>query len=464
MENRELLNYAIEHGMINMSYVQEQMEMTKRIEILQNHPYSIWYNSKEDRWYTEVPYVRSKSKKKRIKKRNRKDLENEIIKYTEQYQKITTKKDTESCSEMTLNELFYEFMEYKVKEVGSGTIRRMMADWKKFYEPHQELISQPFMDITKIDIDNFFNAVMDEYKLKKKAFYNMCGIIKQVYEYAIDSEYTDKTPYRNKVNKKKFASSQKAKSETQVYTEKEKELLIQEMERRLQNNPQSSACIAVMLDFELGTRKGELLAISKKDIEGDRIHIHRQLVEHFDISDLNNIKSLGFQIVEYTKSEDGDRWLPLTKRAKELIYRVMEINNTYGFSYKDFLFVKKHKILSPDAVDAQIRRGCKYIGVPVKTMHKIRKTYASTLYHNGVNVSIVKDVLGHADESTTLKHYIFNIEDPIETDEVVRTVLENKVGLKVGLESGTQWDSNIISFPEKKNAESPHKSRLPAHN
>ena len=34
MEDRELLQYALEHGMINMSYVQEQMEMNKRRELL----------------------------------------------------------------------------------------------------------------------------------------------------------------------------------------------------------------------------------------------------------------------------------------------------------------------------------------------------------------------------------------------------------------------------------------------
>ena len=37
-----MLQYAIEHGMIDMSYVQEQMEMNKRKEFLRKHPYEIW--------------------------------------------------------------------------------------------------------------------------------------------------------------------------------------------------------------------------------------------------------------------------------------------------------------------------------------------------------------------------------------------------------------------------------------
>lgn len=99
----------------------------------------------------------------------------------------------------------------------------------------------------------------------------------------------------------------------------------------------------------------------------------------------------------------------------------------------------------PDAVDAQVKRGCEYIGIPVKTMHKIRKTYASTLLHNGVNLSIVKDMLGHADEATTLKHYIYNIENSDETDLIVRNALEAHNTTK-----SDQSDQNIILFPTKK--------------
>ncbi|MCM1560078.1 MAG: tyrosine-type recombinase/integrase [Butyrivibrio sp.] len=69
-------------------------------------------------------------------------------------------------------------------------------------------------------------------------------------------------------------------------------------------------------------------------------------------------------------------------------------------------FVTNGHIMYPDAVDAQIKRGCEHIGIKTKTMHKIRKTYGSILLHNGVNISAVKDMLGHADETTTLKHYI----------------------------------------------------------
>ena len=277
----------------------------------------------------------------------------------------------------------------------------------------------------------------------------MCGILKQMLEYAIDAEYLEKNPYRIKVNKKKFAPDKKSSSK-EVYKVQEREKLLEEMERRLINNPSNTAPLAVMLDFELGTRKGEILAIGIDDICEDKVHIHRQIVGQFDISDLDNVKSEGYRLVEYTKSEDGDRWLPLTDRAKEIIKRVKQINIEYGYGYKDLLFCRDGKCLHPTAIDAQIKHGCNAIGIPVKTMHKIRKTYASTLLHNGVNISIVKDLLGHADETTTLKHYIFNTEEDSETNNIVLNALGNS---KVG----EQWEQNIIQFSDMRKAPKPLK-------
>ena len=37
--------------MIDMSYVQEQIEMNKRKELLEKHPYEIW-EGKDGKWYT----------------------------------------------------------------------------------------------------------------------------------------------------------------------------------------------------------------------------------------------------------------------------------------------------------------------------------------------------------------------------------------------------------------------------
>ena len=450
-----MLKYIAENDMIDLAYVQEQVEMKKREEILKRHQYSIWHSNKEDVWYSYLPDDSKANNRKKIKRKRKRDLEDVICDFYLSVQNES--QETEQLKDYSIESMFYEFMTHKANEVNSGTIKRMMADWTRFYEPEKEFIAISVQNLTKINVDDFFNAVLGKHNLKKKAFYNMCGILKQTLEYAVDAEYIEKNPYRIKVNKKKFASSSKKPSAKEVFQADEKERLLDEMERRLRNNPSNTAPLAVMLDFELGTRKGEILAICRSDIVDNRIHIHRQLVEEFDTSNLSNMKSKGFQVVDYTKSADGDRWLPLTEQAKRIIKRIEAINEEYGHQYKDFLFVRDGRCLTPDAVDTQIKRGCEYIGIPVKTMHKIRKTYASTLLHNGVNLSIVKDMLGHADESTTLKHYIYNIEDSIETDNKVLNALDPQNYAK-----SDQRDQNIIPFTKIKRARNLEKSTLSA--
>ena len=37
-----VLQYAVEHDMLDVQYVQDQIEMLKREELLKKHPYKIW--------------------------------------------------------------------------------------------------------------------------------------------------------------------------------------------------------------------------------------------------------------------------------------------------------------------------------------------------------------------------------------------------------------------------------------
>ena len=50
-ELNDVLQYALENGMIDVKYVQEQIALNKRKELIEKHPYSIW-KGKEGLWHT----------------------------------------------------------------------------------------------------------------------------------------------------------------------------------------------------------------------------------------------------------------------------------------------------------------------------------------------------------------------------------------------------------------------------
>ncbi|MCG8399650.1 hypothetical protein LWS67_24490, partial [Bacillus atrophaeus] len=54
MDEKELLKYAVENGILDIALVQEQVEMNKREKILKKHPYDIW-EGKDGYWRTYIP-------------------------------------------------------------------------------------------------------------------------------------------------------------------------------------------------------------------------------------------------------------------------------------------------------------------------------------------------------------------------------------------------------------------------
>ena len=66
----EILKYALDNGMINLTYLQEQIDMKKRQDLLKQYPYAIW-NGTDGNWHTYLP---DKEKGRVHKKRKTKKI------------------------------------------------------------------------------------------------------------------------------------------------------------------------------------------------------------------------------------------------------------------------------------------------------------------------------------------------------------------------------------------------------
>ena len=104
----EALNFALEHGIISMDAVREQMKKQKEKEILKNHPYSIW-QGKDNRWRTYLPDASAARGKRLIVKTNREDLEAAIVKaFIDEENQLDIKK-------FTLDDIFPDWLEYTLQ-------------------------------------------------------------------------------------------------------------------------------------------------------------------------------------------------------------------------------------------------------------------------------------------------------------------------------------------------------------
>ena len=451
-------------AMVNMSDVSKSIEEMKREKILEKYGNVIKYYRTEENgyYYFRIPDKTLKGGAFRRKKKTREQIEAALCDYYLEKEKVQNSSSPNDST--TFEQLFFEFMEHKKEKVSAGTIRRMMIDWNKYYNPNQDFILKPYKEITPIDVDDFLNPIVNTMEIKNKAFYNMCGILKQTFEYAVSARYISQSenPYRVEINKKNLVPNRKKSSEREVYTEHEKQLLIGEMQRRLQDNPKNTCLLAIMLEFELGTRRGEILAIKNSDIQNGELHICRQVIDVYDVSDINNPKLTGYHAVEYTKSDSGDRYIPLTHKAMGYIKQIQQINKETNEYYQDFLFVQDNYLVNPNKLYNIIKDACKRcLNIPVKGTHKIRKTVVSTLINNGVPISTASGFAGHADERTTIKNYLFDTHEEEEKSKAILNALgDNTISSKEELENVTKRDSNIILFPCNKKAENPHNKRI----
>lgn len=425
MDQSEVLKYALENGILDLESIQKQIEMNKREELLKKHAYKIWEGS-DGKWYTYIPDEEKKNNRRLIKRKTQKDIEDVVIQYVKSHEE----KELIESKKILFKDLYKEWLISKQKHTNSSSyIKRITADWQKYYVPQKDFINMPIDKMNKMELDDWAHEMIKEKELTKKQYYNMSIIVRQSLSYAVERNYIKENPFEKiKINSKMFRKVKKPLPQSQVFLTDEVPRIVYDMIRRFKNDPKDTSPLAVLLDFEVGVRIGEIIAIRKSDISDDwkTIHIQRQVVREFEYTDDGsmNMKFSGFKVVEYTKSENGDRMVYLTDIGRKIIRIVLDINERYNNKCEDYIFVKGKKMISHYAVQSRILRGCETTGIAMKSMHKVRKTYISSLIDSGLNIDEIRRQVGHSDERTTYSNYCFNRLTTSETQNIMENALK----------------------------------------
>ena len=174
-------------------------------------------------------------------------------------------------------------------------------------------------------------------------------------------------------------------------------LTLQETEKLLetvkeeQNEFLKSRDLAIIFTFlTTGMRLSELVSVNLSDISGD----------HFNIIGKGN----------------KERTIYLTSNCIDLIEKYIEVRNKYVKNIDiDALFIStRKKRISNRAVQSTIDKYLKKAGfdVSVYSTHKLRHTAATLMYKYGnVDIRALKDILGHANVSTTQIYTHLDDED-----------------------------------------------------
>lgn len=383
--------YAKKCGIIDIRQLQADIERMKRKEYLDSHPYSI-YESKGI-WYTYVATPDAKAKRRKIKRRSREALEDELVRIYK-----------ERVDEPTFQECFKRWSQEKLSFgfIEKQTYDRYETDYNHFLSEYGK---NKVKDIDEDNLYEFVFATINDNKLTAKAWGNLRTLISGTLKYAKRKHYTSfsvgafmadldiaKNAYKHRV----FSD------EESVFTDKEMDLLYTELDKE----PESILCEGIRLCILVGTRTGELSALTYSDYDKSKKILTVSKTEVRCKKD----GRYEFKVRESTKGKYPKRQVPLMDEAIDIIERVHNRNPEAVY-----LFEKAGKRIRGKAFSDKLVRLCRQAGIKPRSIHKIRKTFVTTLKKAGLDDKAICAVVGHSQIETSNTYYYFN---NAEVDEI----------------------------------------------
>lgn len=399
------LQIAVESHIMSSADAKKHKELlmtAKEQKILATFPIRVWEAS-NGTWKAHVPDHTKERNRKTLQGKTKEHLENNILKdYQERFD------DRLIFSKYYANWL----VNYKGTLVSGPTIERINDDYKRFIKG-TALDKMKITDIKRKDVKNLLNDAINKYHLTRKALGNLKSIFNGVFAYAIDQEDISINPmFQLKIENTNIATEDLKSSETEIFDEDELNVIINYIyQHYLEYKP--ILTLAVLLDFQLGLRVGELCCLKKSDVnfKENTIKIHRMERSYKPISIENGqiIQSMTIhEIVEGTTKKSSNRIIELTDEALAIIKRTLELHEELSIT-SSFLFPNEngeHNIRQ--RFNECLEYYCKKVAMDSKSSHKIRKTVLTNLFSNGFDLEEVMKIAGHRQKTTTLQYYLYS--------------------------------------------------------
>lgn len=394
----EVLNYAIEHGIIDLSYIENKIEMEKREELLKKHPYEIWIG-KDNRYYTYFP---EKDNKRMLKSRNtRQKIEDCIVDFWKQ-----------EMENPTIYELYIEWVDGKLKreEITITTKNRYDRQYK---ESMIEFGKNRIKAIEEYDIEKFLLEAIHVHKMTAKGFSNLRTLILGIFKLAKKKklvQYSIKNVIDDMDISKKVFRKVKHEDDELIFMDEEVEKVL----NYFKQHKLDLKDLGILLLFYTGMRPGELSALTWDDVNGNIIKIHSTEIRYE-----NENKEYIYEVRDFPKTEAGIRDV-IVPQSQLWILKEIKTLNPSG----KYVFEQHGERIRTCLFDDRIRRICSKLEIKEKSLNKIRKTYATTLIDKRVDDSLIIAQMGHTDITTTKNYYYKNRKNMQQKSLIIDKVFD----------------------------------------
>ncbi len=390
-----ILSAIIADGIINTDSVLDTLMSTKREQILKLHPYAITPPATENgRWQT--CYKDEKGNRKNIKAQTREELLDKLI---------PIYLSNSHIDKLTFYGLYEEWLEYKATVTNSpNTVRRHKQHYRKYFEPSC-LHNMKVKKIDELILEQECNRIVKEYNLSRKEWCNIKTILNGMFSYSIRKRYLIDNPMDKVQIYVKYRQIVRKTGRTETYNTEELAELNRYLDK-MYTETGDVAFLAVKINFLLGLRVGELVALKWEDCQdSSHLHIVREEVRDQETNQ--------YEVVEHTKT-NRDRFVILIPKAISILEKIPKQGK--------YIFMRDGERITSRQIAYVLEKFAERQGMRTKSTHKMRKTYASNLNANGVPLDCIREMLGHSNLSTTLG-YIYNPLTEKETYDLIAKAL-----------------------------------------
>lgn len=228
-----------------------------------------------------------------------------------------------------------------------------------------------------------------------------------------------------------FAHHKKPDNSTQVFLVSDQKQIAEVIGYKYESRPWCITPLIVLLNFQLGLRIGELVALKWEDIRGNYICISKMETTTYKVTDEGEVIPDGYKVVPYVKSEAGYRDVYINKIAREVLTEIRKANLKYGYYDDGYIFIasRTKRRGTSRTLTKYLETLCSSVGIMNKSNHKIRKTYISSLFDNGVNINTIRVMAGHEDERTSLNNYCFDQKNESEKEDQLENAANGRMAI-----------------------------------
>ena len=375
-------------AMMQLEEVAAENMKRRDTKYLLMHPYKITQCS-DGRWCTNV-----RNSDDTIRTIRYKDLEKLHEKLVEHY-KVLEKENA-----ITFPVVCKEWLDEKLKhkEIAPSSHTKYMTDYNRFFSKDVPFCHIAVADIMDSDLRKFIKDTIVDYQLTKKAYKQLHILLRGALLYAKEEGYTDFSAgtffYDLVLSDRLFEHKPKPAPETQYFNDEEAIALMNFLWE--ENDIRG---LGLILMFQTGIRVGELAALRKTDLLDHELRICATEETYKDSVTGKKI----CEVVDHAKTEAGERRVILPEQAERTLKAIRSLN-----PFGEYLFMDKLGRVRAKRFNTWLHRACGKVGIPERSTHKIRKTYASILLSSRVDERLITSQMGHTDIAITRDIYYYN--------------------------------------------------------